>query len=294
MGHTTSITAGTSSYIHFLPNHSDFALWITPFLHVFDLPCKHCTVFGAYLYSFFSLNPMVPESTSLSALDLFLSPLPRPLHTYTDDISVDGFDRVLAGNKIFASRIAHHEPELLQKCAQGQAPEILWLGCADSRIPETTVCDLKPGDLFVHRNIANVIIPEDLNSASVIEYAVSILKIKRIMVCGHTKCGGANAAMGDDDLGTVLNNWLHPVRELRKKHQSHLDEISCSDARANRLAELNVHSSLETLKKNPTVGKAMTERGLTLHGVIYDISAGELRVLDDIKEKHSPMVVHNR
>jgi carbonic anhydrase len=111
------------------------------------------------------------------------------------------------------------------------------------------------------------------------------------MVCGHTKCGGANAALSDDDLGEILNTWLHPVRELRKKHQSHLDDISCSDARANRLAELNVYNSLETLKKNRTVAKAMVERGLTLHGVIYDIPAGELRVLDEVKETHSPMVL---
>lgn len=223
-------------------------------------------------------------------------PVSYTLNSLADVPLTDGFDRVLAGNKIFARRTAHHEPELLHKCAQGQTPEILWLGCADSRIPETTVCDLKPGDLFVHRNIANVIIPEDLNSASVIEYAVSFLKVKRIMVCGHTKCGGANAAMGDDDLGTVLNNWLHPVRELRRKHQSHLDDISCSEAKANRLAELNVYSSLETLKKNPTVVKAMAERGLTLHGVIYDIPAGELRVLDEVMqaEKHSSTAVHNR
>ncbi|QDS74878.1 hypothetical protein FKW77_003563 [Venturia effusa] len=193
----------------------------------------------------------------------------------------NSFARVLAGNKTFANRTAHHEPDLLHKCAQGQTPEILWLGCADSRIPETTICDLKPGDLFVHRNIANVIISEDLNAASVIEYAVNFLKVKRIMVCGHTKCGGANAAMHDDDLGIVLNNWLHPVRELRRKYQEQLDDISCSEAKADRLAELNVYKSLETLEKNATVVKAMAERDLTLHGVIYDIREGRLRVLDE-------------
>lgn len=102
--------------------------------------------------------------------------------------------------------------------------------------------------------------------------------------------------MSDDDLGTVLNSWLHPVRELRKKYQSHLDTLTCQEAKANRLAELNVYNSLETLKKNSTVVKAMAERGLTLHGVIYDIPAGELRVLEEVMpvDKHSSKAVHNR
>lgn len=206
----------------------------------------------------------------------------------------DTLHRILAGNKTFAKRTAHQDPTLLHTCAQGQTPQTLWLGCADSRIPETTICDLKPGDLFVHRNIANIIIPDDLNSASVIEYAVRFLKVKTVVICGHTKCGGANAALGDDDLGDVLNSWLHPVRELRRKYQGHLDAFPCSDSKANRLAELNVYHSLETLRGNATVVTAMVERGLTLHGVIYDIPAGELRVLEDVDRHSSTTHHHNR
>jgi carbonic anhydrase len=97
--------------------------------------------------------------------------------------------------------------------AQGQAPEILWIGCADSRIPETTVCHCKPGEIFVHRNIANTVHADDLSAASVVEYAVVHLKVKKVVVCGHTKCGGANAALSDVDLGVTLNAWLLPVRE---------------------------------------------------------------------------------
>jgi carbonic anhydrase len=195
----------------------------------------------------------------------------------------DSFERMLAGNAVFAQRLALREPELLQRTAKGQTPEVLWLGCSDSRVPETTISDCKPGDIFVHRNIANVLTSKDISSASVIEYAVGHVKVKRVVVCGHTKCGGANAAMGDADLGDTLNAWLEPVRKLRRKHKEELDKLPNADAKANRLAELNVHQSLEVLRQNPIVQKAINDRGLTLHGVIYDIPAGELLVLEDGK-----------
>jgi carbonic anhydrase len=133
----------------------------------------------------------------------------------------------------------------------------------------------------VHRNIANILTPNDLSSSSVIEYAVGFVKVKRVMVCGHTKCGGANAAMGDDDLGDTLNTWLAPMRELRKKHAAELEKLATPDEKANRLAELNVHMSLDTLRQNPIIQTAIKERGLTLHGLIYDIPAGELQVLEE-------------
>jgi carbonic anhydrase len=200
----------------------------------------------------------------------------------------DAFDRVIQGNKIYARRLALREPELLVSTAKGQNPEVLWLGCADSRIPETTVCDCKPGDIFVHRNIANILTPNDLSSSSVIEYAIAHVKVKRVMVCGHTKCGGANAAMSDDDLGDTLNTWLAPMRELRKRHHAELEKLSTPDAKANRLAELNVHMSLDTLRQNPIIQTAIKERGLTLHGLIYDIPAGELQVLEEHIEGQAP------
>jgi carbonic anhydrase len=224
------------------------------------------------------------------------SPLPPPRSHAKYQPTTDAFDRVIQGNKIFASRLALREPELLERNAKGQTPEVLWLGCADSRIPETTVCDCKPGDIFVHRNIANIIIPNDLSSSSVIEYAVGFVKVKRVMVCGHTSCGGANAAMGDDDLGDTLNTWLAPMRELRKKHAAELEKLATPDEKANRLAELNVHMSIQTLKKNPIIQTAIKERGLTLHGLIYDIPAGELQVLEEhIEEQTSaPLLQANR
>ncbi|EON69031.1 hypothetical protein W97_08344 [Coniosporium apollinis CBS 100218] len=190
------------------------------------------------------------------------------------------FDRVLTGSQSYRARTCEQQPDFFKTLAAGQKPELLWIGCADSRVPETTVCDCKPGDIFVHRNIANVVSPNDLSANSVLDYSVGVLKVNGIVVCGHTKCGGAAASLGDEDLGETLNTWLAPVREMRKKHQEELDQLASDDERAARLAGLNVQRSLETLRQNKTVIKAMEERDLKLYGVIYDLADGELRVLE--------------
>ncbi|KAF2104299.1 carbonic anhydrase [Rhizodiscina lignyota] len=195
----------------------------------------------------------------------------------------DAFDRVIAGNKSYSKRLTSFNPELLTTLSAGQSPEVLWIGCADSRVPETTICDCQPGDIFVHRNIANVLHPSDVSSQSVIEYAVGNLKVKRIIVCGHTKCGGATAALSDADLGETLNTWLSPVREIRKRHEKELGRLQSTDEKANYLAELNVQNSLETLKRNKTVLAAIRDRGLQIYGLIYDIPAAELRVIGQVK-----------
>ncbi|KAF2830627.1 carbonic anhydrase, partial [Ophiobolus disseminans] len=194
---------------------------------------------------------------------------------------IDPLDHLLAGNRHYVQRTTEKDPNTFSDLAKGQAPEILWIGCADSRVPETTVCNCKPGDIFVHRNIANTVHANDLNSASVVEYAVTHLKVKKVVVCGHTKCGGAAAALGDADLGETLNTWLHPVRELRRKHAPELSRLPTDDARAARVAELNVQASLDVLRLHPAIKRAITERGLSLHGMIYDIGAGELKLIGD-------------
>ncbi|KAB2579540.1 Carbonic anhydrase [Lasiodiplodia hormozganensis] len=199
----------------------------------------------------------------------------------------DAFERVITGNKSYARRSAQSEPQLWSTLSQGQSPEVLWFGCGDSRVPETTICDCKPGDIFVHRNIANVIAPGDLSSESIIDFAVGAVKVKRIVLCGHTKCGGAINALNDNDLGPALNAWLQPLRELRRKHQHEIDQLDTVDKKALRLAELNVRQGLETIRANSTVRKAVAERGVSVHGVIFDISTGELRVLDD-EHHHIP------
>jgi carbonic anhydrase len=191
----------------------------------------------------------------------------------------DPIARLVSGSKAYAGKTVEGKPDFFKTLAGGQSPEVLWIGCADSRVPETTVCDCGPGDIFVHRNIANIVHANDFSVGSVIDYAVDHLKVKHIVICGHTKCGGAAASLGDADLGDNLNSWLKPLRELRKKHQAELDQISSADDKAVKLAELNVKNGLEILRQKPTISRAIESRGLGLQGLIYDIGAGELKVL---------------
>ncbi|KAL1959328.1 hypothetical protein VTO42DRAFT_2515 [Malbranchea cinnamomea] len=201
----------------------------------------------------------------------------------------DAYQKALARNSQWASKTARKQPELFPKLASGQHPEILWIGCADSRCPETTVLGLEPGEVFVHRNIANIIQYNDLNSVAVIEYAVNYLKVKHIIVCGHTSCGGIAAALSNKKLG-LLDTWLMPLRHLRERNLKLLESLSAKDAQA-KLAEINVHNGLRVLKENSSVLDAIQERGLKLHGVIFDVGTGMLRELatdesmDDISSR---------
>ncbi|KAL8863181.1 MAG: hypothetical protein Q9178_000556 [Gyalolechia marmorata] len=195
--------------------------------------------------------------------------------------SEDAFHALLAQNKSFASTTQSKNPDLLAKCAQGQSPSTLWLGCSDSRCPETTLLAAQPGDIFVHRNIANVITPHDLSSQSVIYYAVNYLKVQHVVVAGHTSCGGVAAALGNGVVGGTMDAWLMPVRELRSKL---LDEGAFEGkddkAKAVSLVEANVKRGVEVVRRNPEVLKAMEERGVKVHGVVYDVGTGELRELE--------------
>lgn len=155
----------------------------------------------------------------------------------------------------------------------------VWLGCSDSRVPETTVLGLQPGDVFVHRNIANIISPTDINSNAVIEYAVEHLKVSHIVLCGHTCCGGAGAALGDARVGGVIDAWITPLRALRKQNEKELLSIKETGARAIRLAELNVEHGVQNLLGNHVVETAVKERGLKVHGCVYDIASGKVKDL---------------
>ncbi|ORY12846.1 carbonic anhydrase [Clohesyomyces aquaticus] len=199
----------------------------------------------------------------------------------------DAIDRIVAGNRVFAHDTAEQDPKYFSKLSEGQWPDILWIGCADSRVPETTICNCKPGEIFVHRNIANCVHPHDVNTSAVVQYSVGVVKVKKVVVCGHTMCGGANHSLTDDDLGETLNTWLHPMRELRRKHKSELDALPDNNARSARVAELNVQSSLNVLREHPAIKQAVNERGLTLHGMIFDITSGQLRLLDEGGSKKS-------
>lgn len=176
-------------------------------------------------------------------------------------------------------KTAKDNPDLFPTLSKGQKPKILWLGCSDSRVPETTLLGLKPGDVFVHRNIANVLPSTDLSSQSVIQYAVEHVKVQHVVVCGHTSCGGAAAALGNAKLG-VIDLWLQPLRKLRLQLSGASDWEGLGDGeKGQRLIEANVKAGVQTLLENPDVIEAIHERGLQVHGLVYDITCGELKEL---------------
>ncbi|KAL3454956.1 carbonic anhydrase [Aspergillus heterothallicus] len=192
------------------------------------------------------------------------------------DVRPDTLTVLLKRNKAWAARTALQNPCLFPDLADGQEPEILWIGCSDSRCPETTLLDLQPGDVFVHRNIANVLHPSDLSSSAVIEYAVRHLHVKHVVVCGHTNCGGVAAAMGNEPLG-ILDPWLLPLRELRRTNQDKLASLPPNKA-ALKLVELNVLAGVKTLKRTNVVSDAM-RKGLKVYGLVYDVGSGILQEL---------------
>lgn len=190
----------------------------------------------------------------------------------------DQYSTALNQNKEWATKTAQEQPDLFPTLATGQHPEILWIGCSDSRCPETTLLGLKPGDVFVHRNIANILHPADLSSSAVIEYAVDHLKVKHIVLCGHTSCGGVAAALGNKQLG-ILDPWLLPLRQIREEHLNVLRSLSPQE-QGLKLSEWNVLAGVKILKQKSVVLEAIQERGLKIHGVIYDVASGMLSELE--------------
>ncbi|KAL8948782.1 MAG: hypothetical protein Q9222_005061 [Ikaeria aurantiellina] len=174
-----------------------------------------------------------------------------------------------------------NNPDMHAKNAKGQTPPILWLGCSDSRCPETTLLDAQPGDIFVHRNIANVIHPHDISSNAVIYYAVNALKVAHIVVCGHTSCGGVAAALGSSRIGGVMDAWLTPLRELRSGLQAS-GKLDGKDDKEKSLilVQENVKRGVDVVRMNAEVVTAMEERSLSVHGVVYDVGTGKLSELD--------------
>lgn len=155
----------------------------------------------------------------------------------------------------------------------------MWLGCSDSRCPETTILGMQPGDVFVHRNIANIVSATDINTSAVIEFAVVHLKVRHVVLCGHTSCGGAAAALSGARVGGVLDTWLTPLKAVRNAHREELDAIRDDHARAVRVSELNVRQGIDVLMANATIQDAVAERGLEVHGVLFDLGTGRIRDL---------------
>jgi carbonic anhydrase len=167
------------------------------------------------------------------------------------------------------------QEDYFEELSKGQAPEILYIGCSDSRVTAEDMMGVKPGQAFIHRNIANMVSNLDLSSASVIHYAVSFLKVKHIVVCGHYYCGGVKAAMQSEDLG-ILNPWLRSIRDVYRLHRSELNSIEGENDRYNRLVELNVQEQCVNVVKSPDVQLAYRKGQLTVHGWVFDIHSGKL------------------
>ena len=202
-----------------------------------------------------------------------------PLHAETIAARMDTLSHLFQQNKAWADGIRARDPEFFQKLARQQSPEFLWIGCSDSRVPANEIIGLLPGEVFVHRNIANVVVHTDLNCLSVIQFAVDVLKVKHIMVVGHYGCGGVGAVLRCERVG-LADNWLRHVQDVREKHDGCLCRLPDEAARSARLCELNVIDQAANVCATTIVRDAW-ERGqqLTVHGWIYGLQDGLLRDL---------------
>jgi len=198
----------------------------------------------------------------------------------TDDLS-----HLFANNRAWVRQITREDPGFFERLRNQQRPEILWIGCSDSRVPANQITGLLPGDVFVHRNVANLVVHTDLNCLSVVQFAVDVLKVRHIIVCGHYGCGGVLAALTDQRLGLV-DNWLRHLTDVRINNANQLDALADADARWRRLCELNVLAQVDNLASTTVIMDAW-QRGeqLRLHGWIYDVADGLLHNLDDANKR---------
>ena len=199
------------------------------------------------------------------------------------------YNDLLKGNKAWVARMEKEDPHFFEGLAKGQNPPVLWIGCADSRVPANEITGTKPGSIFVHRNIANMVVHSDMNMLSVLDYAVNVLKVKHVIVCGHYGCGGVLAAMGNQQFG-LIDNWLRHIKDVYRLHRDELDKISDFDKRAKRLVELNVIEQVFDLSKTSIIQNSWQANELPeIHGWVYDISNGIIKDLDVTLRNNSEM-----
>lgn len=191
----------------------------------------------------------------------------------------DTYQQLLRGNKDFVEENLKNDPGFFDKLAAGQHPKVLWIGCSDSRVPANQVTNTKPGEIFVHRNIANLCVHSDMNMLSVLDYSVNVLKVQHVIVAGHYGCGGIAAAMSSNQYG-IIDNWLRHIKDVYRLHSLELDLINDEQMRADRLVELNVVEQVFNLCKTTIVQNAWKEReDLQIHGWVVDIRTGLVRDL---------------
>jgi len=192
------------------------------------------------------------------------------------------YEKLLLENKAWARDKVQGDPQYFSHLAEIQTPEFLWIGCSDSRVPANEITGTEPGEIFVHRNIANMVVHTDLNLLSVLEYAVNHLHVKHIIVCGHYGCGGVKASMTRHNFG-IINKWLRNIKDVYRIHREEIDGIADMEERTNRLTELNVREQVMNLAKTSIVQKAWKERQYPhLHGWVYGLSNGIIKPVFDI------------
>ncbi len=190
------------------------------------------------------------------------------------------FNKIIEGNQQWVNEVASDTSGLFTELAKGQSPEVLWIGCADSRVPANQITGTRPGDVFVHRNIANMCVHSDMNMLSVLDYAVNVLKVKHVIVAGHYGCGGVAAALSKKQFG-LIDNWLCHIKDVYRLHQQEIDALPDGPEKVNRMVELNVKEQVFNLCTSTIIQNAWNERDdLAVHGMVIDLATGKLIDLD--------------
>lgn len=194
------------------------------------------------------------------------------------------YEKLLLENKAWAAEKIEEDPDYFNRLAHLQTPDFLWIGCSDSRVPANEITGTQPGEIFVHRNVANMVVNTDVNLLSVLDYAVNHLKVKHVIVCGHYGCGGVKAATTNTDFKPVLNMWLRNIKDVMRLHRTELDGIADESARINRLTELNVQEQVFNLAKTSIIQKAWKhEQRPHLHGWVYGLKDGIINPVFEMK-----------
>lgn len=193
---------------------------------------------------------------------------------------IRSYKKLFENNKKWILDTNKRDPKFFKTLQSGQNPQFLWIGCSDSRVPANEVTGTLPGDIFVHRNIANMVIHTDMSMLSVLDYSINVLGVKHVMVVGHYGCGGVNAALGNKPVG-LIDNWLRNIKDVYRLHESELDLINDPDRKSDRLVELNVQEQVLNLTKTSIVQNAWANgQLLQIHGIVFDLHTGELKDLE--------------
>lgn len=190
------------------------------------------------------------------------------------------YQKLLDNNKQWVEKKLAQDSEFFARLSKGQTPPVLWIGCADSRVPANEIIGAEPGEVFVHRNIANMVVHSDMNMLSVLDYAVNVLKVKHVIVCGHYGCGGVKAAMGNQHIG-LIDNWIRHIKDVYRFHAKELNAIEDETQRFDRFVELNVFEQVQDLAKTSIIQNAWEkEQEVSIHGWVYGVHNGLIKDLD--------------